>query len=93
MVLSAANSNMKELQIFNFYGCTFWCNIEGEMLPGIDSVQNYTGRGGDSDLLVAFAHNSANLLYLAHAESHAGLAVALLHVHVFYDYTGAFFSV
>lgn len=59
------------------------------MLPGIDSVQFYNGKGRGSDLLVAFARNSANLLYLACAESHPGLAVALLLVHVSCDHTGA----
>lgn len=60
------------------------------MLPGTDSVQYYTGKGGGSDLLGAFAHSSASLLYLARAESHPGLAVALLHVRVSCDHTGAF---
>lgn len=72
MVIPDAKSNIGELQIFKFfYGCTFRCNIEGEMLPGTDSVQYYTGKEGGSNL-VAFAHNSANLLYLAHAESIQG---------------------
>lgn len=47
-------------------------------------LQHYTRKGGGSDLLIAFAHNNADLLYLTYADSH---------VHVSYDHTGAFLLV
>jgi len=55
-------------------------------------VYNITGKGGSSDLLIGFAHNSADLLCLTDADSHSGLAVGL-HVHVSCDHTGAFLLV
>ena len=63
------------------------------MLHGIGCVQYYTGKGEGSDLLIGFAHDSANRLALTHADSHLGLAVGLLHVHVSCDHTGAFLLV
>lgn len=56
-------------------------------------LQYYTRKGGGSDLPSAFAHDGANLLYLTRADSHSGVAVGLLRVHVSYNHTGAFLLV